>query len=102
MSWDLCCRGVASTYRIAVGRSENPTGPFVDADGVPMAEGGGTILLDRRGNQIGPGALDVLEHDGRLYAVHHYYDADTGGTIRMQIREVEWRDGWPYFSDDES
>ena len=64
VSWDLCCRGLASTYRIAVGRSASPTGPFVDADGVPMAEGGGTILLDRRGNQIGPGALDVLEHDG--------------------------------------
>ena len=44
----------------------------------------------------------MLEHEDRLYAVHHYYDADTGGTIRMQIREVEWRDGWPYFSDDES
>ena len=63
-----------------------------------MAEGGGTILLDRRGNQIGPGALDVLEHDDRLYAVHHYYDADTGGTIRVQIHALEWHDGWPYFS----
>jgi hypothetical protein len=35
----------------------------------------------------------------RLYAVHHYYDCDTGGTIRMQVRELEWHDGWPYFSD---
>jgi arabinan endo-1,5-alpha-L-arabinosidase len=99
VSWGFCCRGVASTYEIAVGRSATPTGPFVDADGDPMTAGGGTILLDRRGNQIGPGALDVLEHEGRLYAVHHYYDSDTGGTIRMQIRELEWHDGWPHFSD---
>ncbi len=97
-SWDYCCRGVDSTYKVVVGRSTSPTGPFVDADGVPMTDGGGTILLDRRGDQIGPGALDVLDHDGRLYAVHHYYDAAAGGTIRMQIREVEGRDGWPYFS----
>lgn len=98
VSWDSCCRGLTSTYKVAVGRSARPTGPFVDSDGVPMTEGGGTILLDRRGHEVGPGALDVLEHGDRLYAVHHYYDADTGGTIRMQIREVEWRDGWPYFS----
>lgn len=97
-SWDFCCRGTDSTYKVVVGRSTSPTGPFVDADGVPMTEGGGTILLDRRGDQIGPGALDVLDHDGRFYAVHHYYDAVTNGTIRMQIREVEWREDWPHFS----
>jgi len=100
VSWDFCCRGVGSTYRVMVGRADAPTGPFVDADGVVMTDGGATPLLARRGNQVGPGALDVLEHDGRLYAAHHYYDAASGGTIRMQIREVEWRDGWPHFSDD--
>jgi arabinan endo-1,5-alpha-L-arabinosidase len=97
-SWDFCCRGVESTYKTIVGRSKSPTGPYVDMEGVPLTEGGGTILLESRGNQIGTGALDVLEERGRLYAVHHYYDADTGGTIRMQIREIEWEDGWPYFS----
>jgi arabinan endo-1,5-alpha-L-arabinosidase len=97
-SWGFCCRGVDSTYSVVVGRSESPTGQFVDADGVPMTDGGGTSLLDRRGDQIGPGGLDVLDQDGRLYAVHHYYDGASGGTIRMQIREVEWRDDWPYFS----
>ncbi|GAA4418693.1 arabinan endo-1,5-alpha-L-arabinosidase [Georgenia halophila] len=97
-SWDFCCQGVDSTYRTVVGRSTSPTGPFVDRDGVPMTEGGGTVLLESRGNQIGTGALDVLKDRGRLYGVHHYYDADTGGTIRMQIREIEWEDGWPSFS----
>ncbi|HKG50350.1 MAG TPA: arabinan endo-1,5-alpha-L-arabinosidase [Actinomycetales bacterium] len=98
-SWDFCCQGVNSTYRTVVGRSTRPTGPYVDRDGTPMTEGGGTVLLDRRGNQVGMGALDVMrDRGGRLYAVHHYYDATTGGTIRMQIREVEWRNGWPTFS----
>ena len=97
VSWDFCCQGVNSTYKTVVGRSKSPTGPFVDREGRAMTDGGGTLLLDRRGNQVGTGALDVLQERGRTYAVHHYYDADTGGTIRMQIREVQWRDGWPTF-----
>lgn len=98
VAWDFCCQGTESTYQTVVGRSTSPTGPFVDRDGVPMAEGGGTVILERRGNQVGPGALDVLKDRGRLYGVHHYYDADTDGTIRMQIRELEWDGGWPVFS----
>ncbi|WP_380169895.1 hypothetical protein ACFEMC_12260 [Kineococcus sp. DHX-1] len=64
-----------------------------------MSDRGGTSLLRTRGNQGGPGALDVLEDRGRTYAVHHDDDARTGGTIRLQVREVEWADGRPEFSD---
>jgi arabinan endo-1,5-alpha-L-arabinosidase len=81
-----------------VGRATDPRGPYVDREGVPMTAGGGTVLLSRRGNQVGMGALDVLKDRGLTYAVHHYYDANSGGTIRMQIREVEWDHGWPTFS----
>ncbi|WP_432521976.1 arabinan endo-1,5-alpha-L-arabinosidase [Kineococcus sp. SYSU DK006] len=97
VSRGFCCRGVDSTYETYVGRSTSPTGPFVDREGRLLTEGGGDLLLGRRGDQVGTGALDVLNDRGRTYAVHHYYDAGTGGTIRMQIREVEWRGGWPSF-----
>lgn len=97
-SWDFCCSGANSTYKTAVGRSTSPTGPYVDREGVPLMEGGGTVILEARGNQLGTGALDVLREHGRLYAVHHYYDADDPQfDARMQIREVEWEDGWPVF-----
>ena len=99
-SWDFCCQGVNSTYKIAVGRSRSVTGPYVDKDGVPLTEGGGTVILESRGNQIGTGAPDVLKEFGRYYMVHHYYDGDANGVIRMQIREVEWKHGWPYFPPD--
>jgi len=36
VSWDLCCRGVDSTYRTVVGRSRRITGPYVDDKGVSM------------------------------------------------------------------
>lgn len=63
--------------------------------------GGGTVVLAGRGNQVGTGAPDVLREFGLWYLVHHYYDADAGGVVRMQIREIEWDDeGWPYFSPD--
>jgi arabinan endo-1,5-alpha-L-arabinosidase len=99
-SWDFCCRGTNSTYKVAVGRSRALTGPYVDQNGVPLTQGGGTVILSSRGNQIGTGAADVLWEFGRYYLVHHYYDGDANGVIRMQIREVEWNDGWPFFPPD--
>lgn len=100
MSWDFCCRGVDSTYKIAVGRSTSVDGPYVDRDGVPVLEGGGTVILDGDGNQFGTGAADVHTEFGNNYVVHHYYDGDAGGVIRMQIRSMEWDDGWPSFETD--
>ena len=44
-STDFCCRGLDSTYKIVVGRSESVTGPYLDKDGKDMMEGGGTLLV---------------------------------------------------------
>jgi len=95
VSWDQCCAGVNSTYKIAVGRSTSVTGPYVDKEGVPLLEGGGTVLLDGDGNQVGTGAADTLFDRGVHYIVHHYYDAAANGVIRMQVRSLDWEDGWP-------
>ncbi|GAB4003625.1 arabinan endo-1,5-alpha-L-arabinosidase [Glycomyces albus] len=45
ISTGVCCAGADSTYAIAVGRSKSPTGPFLDADGVDLRDGGGTVVL---------------------------------------------------------
>jgi arabinan endo-1,5-alpha-L-arabinosidase len=97
MSWDFCCRGVDSTYKMVMGRSRSLTGPYVDRNGVSLLEGGGTIILDGDGNQFGTGAPDVIQESGLTYVIHHYYDGDANGVIRMQIRSMEWEDGWPHF-----
>lgn len=99
-SWDQCCAGTDSTYKVAVGRSKSVTGPYVDQDGVPLLDGGGTVILAGDGNQIGTGAADVHVEFGNEYVVHHYYDGDAGGVIRMQIRSMQWEDGWPSFEID--
>ena len=43
-SWDRCCRGVESTYKVVVGRSKSITGPYVDKEGEPLFRGGGSLV----------------------------------------------------------
>ncbi|MFC4403071.1 arabinan endo-1,5-alpha-L-arabinosidase [Gracilibacillus xinjiangensis] len=96
-SWDQCCQGVNSTYKVAVGRSESIIGPYVDSNGVALLDGGGDIILEAEDNQVGPGGQDVIEVSGNYYMIYHYYDGDANGTIRMQIRKINWEDDWPTF-----
>ena len=47
-SFDLCCRGIKSTYRTVVGRSKSITGPYVDREGRSDArKAAGRICLRR-------------------------------------------------------
>ncbi|MDN4481317.1 arabinan endo-1,5-alpha-L-arabinosidase [Demequina muriae] len=92
VSWDSCCSGLDSTYRIAVGRSDSPQGPFVDRDGVPLLDGGGTVLLETEGERIGPGGQSV--YDGVVAL--HYYDEALNGQPQLGLIDIEWDDdGWP-------
>jgi arabinan endo-1,5-alpha-L-arabinosidase len=96
VSWDLCCRGVKSTYRTMVGRSRHVTGPYVDEQGVPMMQGGGTELLTADKRWLGPGGESVsMQKHGPDILVFHAYDAHTGRPA-MQISTLTWQGGWPH------
>ncbi|MGA8109092.1 MAG: arabinan endo-1,5-alpha-L-arabinosidase [Acidobacteriaceae bacterium] len=96
VSWDLCCRGIHSTYRTMVGRSTRVTGPYVDDQGVPMMQGGGTPLLSANSRWLGPGGESVLmQPGGPDLIVFHAYDAHTGFPA-LQVSTLVWRDGWPH------
>jgi arabinan endo-1,5-alpha-L-arabinosidase len=96
VSFDYCCKGAGSDYKIAVGRSRHLTGPYVDASGTSMLDGGGTIVLQSYGDVHGPGAASVLRDGDSEYLVHHMYDARHGGVPVLQIRPLRWSDtGWP-------
>ncbi|KJA17433.1 glycoside hydrolase family 43 protein [Hypholoma sublateritium FD-334 SS-4] len=91
-SWDLCCKGVDSTYNIRVGRSTSPTGNFVDQSGVALTSGGGTLVLGTHDNIIGPGGQDLfLDNDG-VIMVYHYYTAS--GSF-LGINRLDFSTGWP-------
>jgi arabinan endo-1,5-alpha-L-arabinosidase len=97
VSFDYCCRGTSSTYRIMVGRSASPTGPYTDESGTPMLSGGGTQILATHGNVIGPGGQSVTHDvDGDLL-VYHYYAASQNGTPELGINLLGWTSsGWPF------
>ncbi len=96
VSFDACCRGINSTYKIMVGRSKSPTGPYIDREGRPMAEGGGSLVLQTEGRWIGPGHNSVLCDGDDDFLVYHTYDAQNRGRPVLQIRPIEWtQDLWP-------
>jgi len=95
VSFDLCCRGLNSSYRTMVGRSSQVTGPYVDRQGVPMLQGGGTSLLVANQRWLGPGGESVLQRTEGDLIVFHAYDAVTGKPA-LQISTLAWKDGWPH------
>ncbi len=96
-SFDLCCRGVNSTYNIRVGRARAVEGPYLDRDGTPLLSGGGTGVLATEGRMIGPGHCAVLQEPGRDLLVYHYYDGDAMGVPTLQVRPLTWdAEGWPH------
>jgi arabinan endo-1,5-alpha-L-arabinosidase len=95
VSLDYCCRGAKSTYYVAVGRARNVTGPYIDAQGKRMDEGGGTRLTSPTSLWRGPGHEGLLlQPHGPDLMVFHAYDAVTGKPS-LQISTIDWRDGWP-------
>ncbi|HEY4058873.1 MAG TPA: arabinan endo-1,5-alpha-L-arabinosidase [Kofleriaceae bacterium] len=92
----LCCRGVDSTYEVRVGRAHDVRGPYVDADGIALLAGGGTLVVTGAGRWKGPGHNAVLRTSSGDYNVYHSYDADAGGTPTLRIAEMQWTaDDWP-------
>ena len=95
VSFDLCCRGTKSNYKTMVGRSRNVTGSYLDANGTPMLEGGGTPVLLGNDRWIGPGGESIRQSEDGDLIVFHAYDAKTGEAY-LQLSTIDWSSGWPH------
>lgn len=95
VSFDYCCRGVNSTYKIVVGRSKKVNGPYVDKTGKAMLEGGGSLVLEGDQSWAGLGHNAVCRFDGQDYLVYHAYDVKDNGRPKLQVRPLYWDKGWP-------
>jgi arabinan endo-1,5-alpha-L-arabinosidase len=101
LSWDLCCRGEESTYKVVVGRSKVVTGPYVDKDGKPLNEGGGTLIIEGNENWYGAGHNSTYTFNEKDYIFFHAYDANDKGASKLKVAELEWdKDQWPKLKND--
>ncbi|MFA9447091.1 family 43 glycosylhydrolase [Egicoccus sp. AB-alg6-2] len=98
-----CCEGMQSTYRMAVGRADALTGPYLDRDGEDLEHSHGTLLLEGGEDFVGPGHHDlVTDDDGQDWLLYHAYERDrptapSGAPRRvLMLDPLDWDDdGWP-------
>ncbi len=100
-SIDYCCRGAQSTYKMIVGRAKSVTGPYTDRAGVPLAHGGGTLLLAGDAKWYGVGHNAVCTFDGVDYLIFHGYDAsDKNARSKLRVEKLTWDAAdWPVVSE---
>ena len=95
-SYDYCCRGEKSTYKVRVGRSQKLTGPYLDKEQKPMTKGGGTLLVQGDANWYGAGHNSTYTFNGKDYLIFHGYDAKDKGRSKLRVEELAWDEsGWP-------
>lgn len=78
-----CCAGPVTGYSVYAGRSTSPTGPFVDHEGISMADPrvGGTQVIAQNGNSI-------------IGVGHHAFFSDTTGQDWILYHGIERDDAW--------
>ena len=98
VSWDYCCRGAQSNYRVAVGRSKNITGPYLDKEGQDMNNGGGSLFLEGDKQEFeaaGHCAIYDLSTSETIVICHGYSTKLNGASSLIQ-KPVTWTsDNWP-------
>ncbi|QNE38649.1 arabinan endo-1,5-alpha-L-arabinosidase [Hymenobacter sp. NBH84] len=98
-SFDYCCRGPQSTYKMMVGRAEDVRGPYLDRTGARLDQGGGTLVLEGDKNWYGVGHNAVATFDNTDYLIFHGYDANDKAHPKLRIETMRWdAAGWPVVS----
>ncbi|MBA4001291.1 MAG: arabinan endo-1,5-alpha-L-arabinosidase [Brevundimonas sp.] len=95
-SFDLCCRGLESSYTLVVGRSRDVLGPYLDREGRDMMQGGGSPIIAPSPRYPAFGHNAVLQDAGQDYLVFHAYDRDRDSAPVLRVSPIAWSaDGWP-------
>lgn len=100
VSFDYCCRGINSNYKVMVGRSRRVEGPYLDKEGRDMADGGGSLLIADDKDHVAIGHCSVYHFDGKDYFLAHGYSREHDGRSMLVLKEMQWNeDGWPVLLD---
>lgn len=114
VSFDYCCRGMDSNYKVAVGRSKNVAGPYKDKHGRRLDRGGGTIIYSSDPEFVAVGhcsaySLNQLKaaatstgtpgyadkDDDSWVFLAHGYSSKHGGNSKIFMRKMTFVDDWP-------
>lgn len=96
VSYDFCCRGEKSNYKVMVGRAKHVEGPYLDKDGVRMDEGGGSLVVEGNEKWYGVGHNAAYTFDNKDYIVMHGYSAEDNGKPKLILKEIKWdKNDWP-------
>ena len=97
VSWDYCCKGIDSTYKVVVGRSRKVEGPYLDREGKDMAEGGGTLVIEGDKKVFeAAGHNSAYTVNGTDFFLCHGYSVALDGTSILISKKMKWSDdGWP-------
>ncbi len=95
VSWDRCCRGVDSSYKIMVGRSKNIRGPYLDKSGNNLAKGGGSLVAQGNDEWAAVGHQAAYTFDNTDYLIFHAYDLKDDGKPKLRIEKIKWVNNWP-------
>jgi len=100
-STGTCCEGEKSTYQVKVTRSAAFKGPYIDREGKPLLENGGTLLLQKDAGPdgfIGPGHNGdiVTDKAGQTWIIYHAFDKKQPTRRVMLLDKILWQQGWPF------
>lgn len=100
VSWDYCCQGMKSTYRVVVGRSKNIEGPYLDNRGIDMLDGGGVPFIEGDKKEFeAAGHCAAYTIGGKDIFICHGYSVALDGASVLVKKEIKWDDqGWPTLS----
>jgi len=78
-----------------VGRSRSLQGPYLDRDGKPMTQGGGSLVLEGGPEWYGVGHNAVVSTEDGDWLVFHGYDAKDKGRSKLRMEKLSWVGDWP-------
>lgn len=107
-SMGSCCAGKSSTYHIVVARSQNILGPYIGRDGKYMNTRSSEFnnpnnwVMSNPENLFyagtGHNAEIITDDTGKDWMCYHaYWQGNNYNGRCMNMDEVLWGDGWPYF-----
>jgi arabinan endo-1,5-alpha-L-arabinosidase len=101
VSFDYCCRGIKSNYKIMVGRSQKVSGPYTDKEGKDLRRGGGSLLLEGNSQWPGVGHNAVYTFNNTDFIIYHAYDASDNGKPKLKINILQWDNAnWPLIGEE--